>query len=61
MYKIFFSDTVTGNVDPIEFRKAIYSAAADADHDYALENFESDSSKFEEILEGEDLYTPLVL
>lgn len=61
MYKIFFSDTVTGNVDPIEFRKAICSAAADADHDYALENFESDSSKFEEILEGEDLYTPLVL
>ena len=61
MYKIFFGDTVTDNVDPIEFRDAIFSVGTAASHEYNIENYESDESSFSEIREGEDLYTPLIL
>lgn len=61
MYKIYFSDSVYDKADPLEFRETIYTCASTATHEYAIESFEQNKSLFDEMLEGEDLYCPLIL
>lgn len=61
MYKIYFSDSVYDEVDPLEFRETIYTCASTATHEYAIESFEQSKSMLDEMLEGEDLYCPLIL
>lgn len=61
MYKIYFSDSVYDKADPLEFRETIYTCASTATHEYAIESFEQNKSLFDEMLEGENLYCPLIL
>ena len=61
MYKIYFSDSVYDEVDPLELRETIYTYASTATHEYAIESFEQNKSLFDEMLEGENLYCPLIL
>ena len=61
MYKIYFSDTINDEIGHLEFRETIYTCASTATHEYAIESFEQNKSLFDEMLEGEDLYCPLIL
>lgn len=51
MYKIYFSDSVYDEVDPLELRETIYTCASTAMHEHAIESFEQSKSMLDEMLE----------